>query len=628
MSVLFGICQHEGQVVEERELIELSQGTGRFAPDGTFVRATGRIGMGFQPYHTHLRSKLESQPKVDAHGKMLTLDGRLDNHVELCELLELPRDETADSAIVLAAFERWGDDCFSRFVGDWALALWSNAARTLYLARDHAGARTLYFEQIAGSLLWSTYLETFFVGGKKCEPDSAYAACYLACQPVRDLTPYHGISAVTPAHHVVWRDGRLVRRAHWRWMAKDKIRYQTDAEYQEQFLTLFRQSVNRRTGPGAPILAELSGGMDSSSIVCISDHMRKQRGATSEDLLDTVSYYDESDPGWNEAPYFSCVERERRKRGLHLPLPLLSDDLLPSPLPDLLPGADFATYANELRLEQETHSNGYRIILSGIGGDELLGGVPTPFPELADHLALGHLRAFAKRAVPWCLHLRRPLIHISAAAIAFLFDQYLGSAIPNKRLPPWSTSSMHELVQKERSNSADRGHFFGFEPSSIGNGRTWWATLETLPHRHPGSIRRLEYRYPYLDRDLVDFLLRVPREQLLQPGRRRSLMRSALLGITPTEILERRRKGARHRAIFVPLGNGTVRIRSLLNHSMAAALGIVNPTALADSVVRAVHANDPTWIHAVTRLVLFELWCKGTCSMGVASGSTQSEFVA
>jgi len=105
-------------------------------------------------------------------------------------------------------------------------------------------------------------------------------------------------------------------------------------------------------------------------------------------------------------------------------------------------------------------------------------------------------------------------------------------------------------------------------------------------------------------------------------------MRSALLGITPTEILERRRKGARHRAIFVPLGNGTVRIRSLLNHSMAAALGIVNPTALADSVVRAVHANDPTWIHAVTRLVLFELWCKGTCSMGVASGSTQSEFVA
>ena len=153
MSILFGISRPEGQVVEERELIELAQGTGRFAPDGTFIRATGRIGMGFQPYHTHLRSKLESLPKVDAHGNMLILDGRLDNHLELCELLELPRDKTADSAIILAAFGRWGEDCFSRFVGDWALALWSNADRTLYLARDHAGMRTLYFEQIAGSIL-------------------------------------------------------------------------------------------------------------------------------------------------------------------------------------------------------------------------------------------------------------------------------------------------------------------------------------------------------------------------------------------------------------------------------------------------------------------------------------------
>jgi len=106
MSILFGICQPEGQVVEERELIELAQGTGRFAPDGTFVRAIGRIGMGFQPYHTHQRSKLESLPKVGTQGNMLTFDGRLDNYLELCELLELPRDETADSAIVLAAFER------------------------------------------------------------------------------------------------------------------------------------------------------------------------------------------------------------------------------------------------------------------------------------------------------------------------------------------------------------------------------------------------------------------------------------------------------------------------------------------------------------------------------------------
>jgi len=628
MSILFGICQAEGHPVEERELMELSLGTARFAQDGTFVRAHGRIGMGIQPYHTHLRSKLESQPISDAHGNMLTLDGRIDNYSELCEHLELPMDGSADSVIVLAAFERWGEECFSRIVGDWAIALWSQVDRALYLARDHAGTRTLYFDLRRDSILWSTYLETHFAKGKSRDLNPGFVSSFLASQPIGDLTPYQGISAVTPAHYLAFRDGRFLRKAHWQWVAKDKIGYRSSVEYQEHFLNLFRQSVSRRTGKGAPILAELSGGMDSSSIVCISDHMRREQGAGSSELLDTVSYYDESDPAWNEAPYFTCVERERQKSGIHLPLPLLSNDLLPAPVLDLLPGAELAAWENEQRFQQKTRSDGYRVILSGIGGDELLGGVPTALPELADHFAQGHLRLFARRAVPWCLHLRRPLLHMTGATIQFLFEQYSKPSIPQRGLPPWATDNMHRLIQKSADRSIDGSHSLGLAPSAICNGRTWWRTIETLPHLHPGNIQRLEYRYPYLDRDLVDFLLRVPREQLIQPGRRRSLMRSALRGITPTEILERRRKGARHRAVFVPLRSGAARIRSLLSHSRAVALGLIEPTDLEDVVSQAIHANDPIWIHAVTRLALFELWCQGASSVGTAQELNSSESVA
>jgi asparagine synthase (glutamine-hydrolysing) len=273
----------------------------------------------------------------------------------------------------------------------------------------------------------------------------------------------------------------LVRKAHWQGVAKEKIRYRSNDDYQEHFLNLFRQSVIRRTGKGAPILAELSGGMDSSSIVCISDQMRREQGAGPSELLDTVSYYDESDPDWNEAPYFTCVELERQKPGMHLPLPLLSDDLLPAPAPDLLPGAELAAWENERRFQQKTQSDGFRVILSGIGGDELLGGVPTALPELADHFAQGHFRCFARQAVSWCLHLRRPLLQISIATIQFLLDQYSKPSIPRKALPPWATDNMRRLIQKSVDRSINGYQSLGPAPSAICNGRTWWATIETLP---------------------------------------------------------------------------------------------------------------------------------------------------
>src|SRR5271155_2501615 len=115
MSVIFGIRNPDGQPADERQLHELASATQAFAPEGTFVKACGTIGMGSQPYRTHDRSILESPPITDRHGNMIAFDGRLDNHAELCRLLELRDSETPDSVIVLAAFLRWGENCFRRF---------------------------------------------------------------------------------------------------------------------------------------------------------------------------------------------------------------------------------------------------------------------------------------------------------------------------------------------------------------------------------------------------------------------------------------------------------------------------------------------------------------------------------
>src|SRR6266567_3126356 len=256
MSNLFGVRGAENESVDEGCLARLAQPTSRYAPDGTFVRVKGNVGMGFQPYHTHERSKLDVQPLTDARGDMIALDGRLDNHEELQKSLDLPSAGMPDTEIVLAAFRRWGALCFSRFVGDWAIALWANADRTLYLARDHAGMRTLYYEAVDGRLVWSTYLETFFADGTPPDPDEAYIAHYLASQSIGNLTPCKRIQAVPAAHCIRIQGDVVTCTAHWNWMVKGEIRYRTDAEYEEHFLSLFEQAVRRRTGPGAPVIAQ------------------------------------------------------------------------------------------------------------------------------------------------------------------------------------------------------------------------------------------------------------------------------------------------------------------------------------------------------------------------------------
>jgi asparagine synthase (glutamine-hydrolysing) len=607
MSILFGIRSAKGQIAVEPDLRSMAFATNHYAPDGTFVKASGRVGMGFQPYYTHQRSTLGDQPAISGSGDMLSFDGRLDNYSELCHALDLQDLETPDSLIILEAFRRWDEESFSRFIGDWALVLWSQEKRSLYLARDHAGTKTLYYTLVDRSVKWSSYLETFVGERNACEPDEAFAASYLSCLPIGDLTPYKGIRAVSAAHYVVIREETVVRTPHWRSMARSKIHHRSDAEYDEHFLSLFRQSVARRTGPGAPILAELSGGMDSSSIVCMSDRIRQEQGASPADFIDTVSYYDDSEPNWNEKPYFTAVERFRERRGLHIEVLSRGRKFGPPAPVYLWPGPESNTLAAEQQLERQLDCGQYRVILSGIGGDELLGGPPNPLPELADLLVTGDIRKLISEAFQWCLAKRVPLVHLLYDATALVAALYIWRLDRRQKAPPWLSKVLREQVAKLRFSEFLPGGF-GHLPSALDNSFTWCSILETMPRPGQRVIVRREYRYPFLDRDLVDFLIRVPACQLMRPGRRRLLMRRALRGIVPDEVLERRRKAYVARGVLVYLSDNKSHLTSLFRCSQLESIGYVKEGALRAAVMGldvTKHSNRIDWL---MRAIQLELW--------------------
>jgi asparagine synthase (glutamine-hydrolysing) len=613
MSIIVGIRKPSGALVSNEEVLHLAVATERYAADGTWVAAHGRVGMGFQPYHTHERSKLESQPLIDAQGNMLSFDGRIDNHVELRNLLDIYEDNASDSFVILRAFCRWREACFSKLIGDWALALWSAAEQVVYLARDHAGVRTLYFRDFAGELQWATYLDTFAVAGIAHSLDEQYAACYLAQHPTRDLTPLKGIQSVPAAHYLAISSDRITKQAHWEWVARKQIHHKSDGEYEEHFLSLFRQSVERRTGPGAPILAQVSGGIDSTSIVCVSDAIRRTQSPDVE-LLDTISFYDDTEPNWNERPYFSIVEAARGRTGIHLETSFMTRTFEPS-VPShgtyLFPCVDSSSIRREEELQHKLDGHTYRSILSGVGGDEVLGGVPTPLPELADYLLSGDFGQLFKQAFAWSFATRKPLSRILGETVAFTAALYWPARVNGARLSPWLLSRVKDLCAA--TANPPRAKVLGFRPSAISNGQAWWFIIETLPHLFPPLLTRYEYRYPYLDRDLIDYLFRIPREQLVRPGRRRSLMRRALRHIVPREILERQRKAFIIRGPLSLLRQSQEKINTLLADSLAAQRGLIDPNVLRSELQLTTTNGDPKWCVSILKTLDIELWMRANC---------------
>jgi asparagine synthase (glutamine-hydrolysing) len=619
MSILTGLLHNRGALASEPELRCLALSTEQYATGAGMVYVRGRLGMSLQPYLSHERSAMEGGPRGDGHENVLSFDGRLDNYDELMRELGLDRVNASDAEIVLSAFERWGEECFSRFTGDWAMALWSEREQRLFLARDHAGTRTLYYQRQPQRILWSTYLEPFLHTDAELRLSEQYAAFYLACLPIRDLTPYEGICSVLPGQYVAFDDCGVVQRSHWSAVITNTILYKSDAEYEDHFFALFRQAVARRTGPGAPILAQLSGGMDSTSIVCMSDYIRRSVDPDAE-ILDTLSYFDDSEPSLDERPYFTITETRRGKSGMHLDAAFSQRTFDPSCAENgvyCFPGADSFSVSQERKLFDLVHKSGYRSILSGIGGDEVLGGVPNGLPELADHLVSGDLRRLFRQSLAWSLVDRSPMFATLYETFRCVVRLYVQRTPTSMKRPPWLSPQLRNCFHGFDAFGGLTVRRWGVAPHRLDNASTWWFIMETLPHAAPQARFRPEYRYPMLDKDLVNYLFSIPREQVLRPGRRRSLMRRALRDIVPAEILERRRKAYQLRAPLDAIGKAYPKLHRVLETSAVAETGLVDGRALLDELRRTA-TGSPEWYQALLRTIAYELWLQASHRQGLA----------
>ena len=545
MSAQFGRWNPAGPQTAPEDIRQVDSILLREGPDSAGRFDGPGITILYRAFHTTKEALSESQPFVCQSGAVVTWDGRLDNRAELAALVGKEiGDSLSDVSIVAAAYERWEIGCFARLIGDWAVSIWEPRTQSLMLARDFAGIRHLYYSFDHLHIDWSSSLEALVLFAQKpLSVSEGYIAGWLGYFPAPHLTPYAEIYSVPPSSFALYRQGRCTTSRYWDFNPSRRVRYHSDSDYEEHFRAAFGEAVERRLRGGGPVVAELSGGMDSSAIVCMAD---KISGRSSRDtaLVETLSYHDDSEPNWNERLYFTKVEEKRGRQGHHidLGLPALSVLECQSGPPIFSPAAALRGTEIARHVASWMTSRGTRILLSGIGGDEVTGGVPTPIPEIEDLLVRMKVGALAHALKVWALNKRKPWFHLLLDAGRGFVPPYLLPTPSRRRPPSWLNPAFVKRNRAALQGYEKKLKILGPLPSFQEN----LATLEMLRRQFASTVSNpyapYETRYPYLDRDLLEFLYAIPREQMVRPGQRRSLMRRALSGIVPAEILERRRK--------------------------------------------------------------------------------------
>lgn len=610
MSVQFGKCNFDGKPVDPKDLDQVRPVLAPYGPDGEGYICKDNFGTLHRALHTTKESRRETQPRILASGLVITWDGRIDNREELISQFSGGLShESTDVEIVAAGFERLGIDSFAKLIGDWAVSIWNPEDRSLILAKDFAGTCHLYYSVDKERVTWCTVLDPLVLfAGRSFPLEEEYIAGWLSFFPAPHLTPYVGIHSVPPSSYVQLRKGTCTIGKYWDFDPGRRIRYRTDGEYEEHFRFAFTEAVRRRLRSDSPVLAELSGGIDSSSIVCVADNLIDS-GAAETPRLDTVSYYDDSEPNWNERPYFAKVEEKRGRTGCHIEVGSHDRLEFESNRFAATPGSGGSRNEAAKRFEECMTSQGNRVVLSGIGGDEVTGGIPTPAPELEDLLARGHLKTLAHQLKLWALNKRKPWFHLfSEATRAFLPSDLVGAA-KYKQPAPWLNAAFVKRNLSVLHGYECRLKLFGPLPSFQENVGTLAALQRQLGCGVLPSEPPHEKRYPYLDRSLLEFMYAIPREQLVRPGQRRSLMRRALVGIVPDELLNRKRKAFVVRGPMAAISIASRTLIEMTQRMVSDSFGIINSESFSETLQMARTGHEVA-INTLMRTVSLECWLR------------------
>jgi asparagine synthase (glutamine-hydrolysing) len=489
----------------------------------------------------------------------IVLDGRL----EWDRTEAVSGDEyrpASDAELVLRSYRHRGAAFLEHLYGDFALAIWDHRSRTLIAARDTFGVRPLYYAAGAYGLALASdpeQLLTLPFLSRAIDPDMVID--YLLWDPIRtDRSFFAGIRAVPGNHSISAQRGqtRIMRYAS----PALRVRIEPSRDsYYEAFRRAFELAVARSLAPG-PVVAELSGGLDSSCIVSVADSLLRSTPALSVSVAAASARY----PGLptDEGEYIRAVAER-------LAIPARSWDATRGTVDELqedrslaVPGGRFATFGGTEGQLDVMREFGARVLVSGLGGDQVgssSGAIRDAVTELRWGDAVRMIQGWPSQD-----RLATPKI-IWALARSFApvsFRRWRGRF--RQRPPAWLSRWARSRVRPPADPIVATEL-----PTEIG--RRNWRSLQsglhamTMTYVNQYALRRgITFRYPFLDLDVVSRAMSIPARYWPPPWPFERLHRGILADVLPPEIVKRRSKATFDAALHARVRRHLPTIRELV----------------------------------------------------------------
>jgi len=466
--------------------------------------------------------------KIGEREYVITYNGELYNTKEIKYELEHMGhifSTQSDTEVLLAAYIQWGEGCLTRLNGIFAFGVWNCAEKTLFLGRDRFGVKPLFYAIRGSKLLFASELKALLQHPSvDAVIDKNGIAEVFALGPTR--TPgvgvFKDVFELKPAHFLRFTiDGMQIRR-YWEFVSQEH----TDnlANTAEKVRYLVRDAITRQLVSDVPLCTFLSGGLDSSAITAIA---AKQYAFEKGQRIDTYSFdykdnekffkrstfQPDADKAWAER---MCDELSTRHKVLIADTETITNALEMAVLARDLPG--MADIDSSLYYYCSQVKKKHTVALSGECADEIFGGYPWFHSQ----------KAFETPMFPWS-HSINDRVRILSHDMAFYAD-----------LESYANRRYIETVEKtprlagENSYEARRREIFYLNIT--------WFMAQLLERKDRMSMASgLEVRVPFCDHRLAEYAWNIPWDMKSLGGREKGILRLALKGILPDDVIERKK---------------------------------------------------------------------------------------
>ncbi|HYE84300.1 MAG TPA: asparagine synthase (glutamine-hydrolyzing) [Clostridia bacterium] len=530
MCGFVGWVNMERNLADERETIgKMTATLSRRGPDDSGIYLSGNALLGHRRLVV-VDPEGGGQPMTRwAGGNSYTLvyNGELYNTDELRSSL-IARgysfNSYSDTEVLLVSYMEWGEDCLKRFNGIYAFGIWDNNNRTLFAARDPLGVKPLFYTLVNGSLIFGSEIKAL-MAYPEVEPvlDETGIMEIFGLGPARSpgCGVFRGIKEIPPAHCLTYNSDGIRLKQYWQLTAAPH----TDdlAATVEKTRTLLIDAIERQMVSDVPVCTFLSGGLDSSAISAVAAGHFKNRGkgvlnTYAIDYVDNELYFKADDYQPNSDSYWADKMAEfigSNHRTIYIDTRDLTSALKEAVLANDLPG--MADIDSSLYLFCKEVRKDATVAISGECADEIFGGYPWYTRQ----------ELINSNTFPWseAVQERKSILSGEFQGIPledYIQEKYLGTL-----------GEVPKLEGESKEESRMREMFYL---------NLKWQMITLLNRKDRMSMSNsLEVRVPFADYRIVEYAYNIPWSIKYCDQREKGLLRRALKGILPDDILERKK---------------------------------------------------------------------------------------